>query len=116
MKWKKSTEEINARNTELVDKAKVYYDRSSHDLQPMDIGEKVRIQDASTKRWDKVGVIVDRGNRRNYRVKVDSGRVYWRNRRFLRKFHDPDQDDEADADESLHDSPLRRSGRVPFWN
>jgi len=42
------------------------------------------VQDPRTGRWDRTGVVVGVGERRDYLVKMPSGRVWWRNRRFLR--------------------------------
>ena len=112
-KWKKSADEIDSQNARITEKAKAYYDRMAHDLKPIAVGTKVRVQDAISKKWDKVGVVTDVGNRRNYRILMKSGRVYWRNRRFLRVFHG-DLEDEKD-DESKSPDPAgvqRRSQRA----
>lgn len=48
-------------------------------------GQTVRIQDPVTKRWRQTGMIIDFGvNEREYRVKADNGRIYRRNRKFLK--------------------------------
>ena len=44
----------------------------------------VLLQDPTTRRWDRTGVVVEVSRYRTYRVKLPSGRVLWRNRRFLR--------------------------------
>jgi len=59
----------------------------------LETGTKVRVQNPISKRWDKTAVIIDVGNRRNYRIKFESGRASWRNRRFLRKWHGAVEDD-----------------------
>ena len=68
-------------------KMKKLYDRKTRPLQPFPIGTSVRIQDPSTKRWDKHGDVIEVGKRRDYRVKLPNGSVLWRNRRFLRRKH-----------------------------
>ena len=60
------------------------YNVHARPLSPIPAGTTVRIQDPVSKRWDRRGVVVLMGNRRDYRIKMQSGRVYWRNRRFLR--------------------------------
>ena len=60
--------------------------RSPRLLSTLSIGTHVDIQDPRTKRWTKRGVIVAIGSHRDYFVKLPSGRVYWRNRRFLRPY------------------------------
>ena len=53
-------------------------------MKPLRIGQEVRLQDHITKRWDRQGQVIGVGRNRDYHVKLPSGRVYWRNRRFLR--------------------------------
>jgi hypothetical protein len=48
-------------------------------------GQKVRMQNPATKRWTMTGTIIDFGiNEREYQVKADNGRLYRRNRKFLK--------------------------------
>jgi hypothetical protein len=52
---------------------------------PLHPGQTVRIQDPVMKRWRQTGTIIDFGvNEREYRVKADNGRIYRRNRKFLK--------------------------------
>ena len=51
------------------------------------IADEVRVQDPLSKRWDRIGVVVGIGRHRDYHIKMPNGRVYWRNRRFLRLLH-----------------------------
>ena len=39
-----------------------------------------------SQRWNRTGIIVGIGRHRDYHVQVPSGRVYWRNRQFLRPY------------------------------
>ena len=75
------------------------YNDSAHTLAPLKVGSNVRLQDPVSKRWDKVGVIVGIGYKRDYHVKLPSGRVLWRNRRFLRVSHTSSSADGSPADE-----------------
>jgi len=114
-KWKLAADELDRKGAQLTERAKKYYDKTAHDLKPLDIGTKVRVQDAVTKRWDKVGIIMDVGERRNYRVVMKSGRVYWRNRRFLRVFHggiENDEDHEMKIEPKGVGMEQRRSERM----
>ena len=46
-----------------------------------------RVQHPRTKRWDTIAEVVERKTSgRSYGVKTESGRMLWRNRRFLRLF------------------------------
>ena len=50
-------------------------------------GAVVRVQHPRTKRWDtSADVIEQKPSGRSYAVKTEIGRVYWRNRRFLRLY------------------------------
>ncbi|KAF0304008.1 hypothetical protein FJT64_000313 [Amphibalanus amphitrite] len=62
------------------------YDESTRRLSPLKIGSRVDLQDPATGRWNRIGVIVGVGQRRTYLVKTASGRVLWRNRRYLRPY------------------------------
>ena len=83
-KWRVKAEEAELKADELRQKAKERYDRGAKDLSALKVKGHVDMQNPITKMWDKVGVIVAIGRNRDYLVKTGSGRVYWRNRRFLR--------------------------------
>jgi len=53
-------------------------------LPPLPVGQRVAVQDPTTKKWTKQGVILEQTRRRSYRVKLDTGAVMWRNRKFLK--------------------------------
>ena len=48
------------------------------------INTEVRIQDPISKDWSIKGTIVSIGRKRDYRIQLPNGRIYWRNRRFIR--------------------------------
>ena len=75
------------------------YNPQSRSLQPLHIGAEVRVQHPTTKKWDRVGVIIGIGQHRDYHVKLPSGRVYWRNRRFLRSSCGAPPNEDATNDE-----------------
>ena len=62
------------------------YNLGAKDLNVLKIGTHVVLQNPISKRWDKVGIIVAIGRNRDYFVKHESRRVYWRNKRCLRIF------------------------------
>ncbi|KAK8376342.1 hypothetical protein O3P69_009766 [Scylla paramamosain] len=77
----------------------------------------LRVQDPTTKRWDKVGTVMGIGKSRDYLVKMPSGRIWWRNRRFLRPSMSPSKDlPPTDATPPGAESPQpalpRRSARI----
>jgi hypothetical protein len=54
----------------------------------------VAIQDKDSKKWSKFGTIIDQPRKRSYHVKLDSGAVMWRNRRFLKPVPTPSHNDD----------------------
>jgi hypothetical protein len=85
--------EVIAENAKT--KATERYNKHAHPLQPISIGTTVRIQDPVSKEWNKKGTVISIGHKRDYRIKLSNGRIYWRNRRFIRS--DPVQDNSNDA-------------------
>ena len=49
------------------------------------MGKQVRVQDHMSGKWGRCGIILNIGKHRDYRIKLLSGRVFWRNRRFIRE-------------------------------
>ena len=69
-------------------RSKEQYDQHSMDLQPLKIGDRVRVQNTRSKpkKWDRTGEIKELNGHRQYTVKMDgSGRLSIRNRRHLSK-------------------------------
>ena len=85
--------------TELRAKAKKVYDKGAKKLEELKIGDVVRVQHHVTKKWDLIGEITKIQPRlRSYLVKSETGRLYWRNRRYLRPFVDgEDRSDKESA-------------------
>ena len=79
-----ATMEARDRQAVIDATAKGYYDARAHPLRPLQTGQLVRVQDTTTKLWDRVGTVVGIGRNRDYRVKMGGGAVMWRNRRFIR--------------------------------
>ena len=82
--WLKSIDDHNRCASKKQAQAAEAYNAHARSLPRLDIGDTVRIQDPVSKLWDTVGTIISRGEHRDYRVRLDNGRNYWRNRRFLR--------------------------------
>ena len=78
---------IERRDAEAA-KRKEYYDKGSQGLKPLNVEDKVVVQHEETKRWDRKGSVVEKGDHRKYLVKLENGRKIWRNRRFLRLNHE----------------------------
>ena len=82
--WQRAADVCDAKAEHLRRQAKLRHDASARTLPPLHLGGHVDVQDHATGLWDRVGVIVGVGRRRDYLIKMGSGRVMWRNRRFLR--------------------------------
>ncbi|XP_050706255.1 uncharacterized protein LOC126991577 [Eriocheir sinensis] len=115
--WQARAESCDRRAATRARDAMARYDAHARPLQPLKIGALVRIQDPTTQRWDKVGTVMGASRSRAYHVRMPSGRILWRNRRFLPPVSPPAVDTPA-ADESppRPDSPHlpvpRRSERL----
>ena len=84
-KWREETHQREAKAENIKNKATKRYNEHAHPLQPIPIGATVRIQNPISKEWDKKGTIISIGQRRDYRIELSNGRIYWRNRRFIRE-------------------------------
>ncbi|XP_045127700.1 uncharacterized protein K02A2.6-like [Portunus trituberculatus] len=82
--WQARDESCDCRAAARLRDATSRYDAHARPLPPLQRGDVVRIQDPTTQRWDKVGTIMGVGRSRDYLLKMPSGLVWWRNRRFLR--------------------------------
>ena len=72
---------INAQKLKSADR----YNSTAKNLPPLQIGTFVRMQNPRTGRWDTLGEVVGKSPYRKYTVKVPSGKVYVRNRRYLKR-------------------------------
>jgi hypothetical protein len=75
-------QEVRRKENENV---KERYDSKAYELPPLQIGNKVRIQDPVSKEWTKIGTIVSiHENGRSYELLTEEGKECRRNRRFIR--------------------------------
>ena len=131
-KWLKSMEDYDASRASIRGQVEERYNKTAKDLPTLPVGTYVRIQNHATKLWDRTGHVVTVGRSRDYRIKMPSGRLLWRNRRFVRPVPSPEvvqeqetseetssgfrgsqEDCTATASSSGQDG-LRRSRRVRF--
>ena len=87
-------------------KAASEYDRSAHPLQPLADGCQVLVQNPRTKKWDQFGTTIRIGRTRSYHVRLPSGRVLWRNRRYRRPVPPPSASDLGQSPSSNNSSAL----------
>lgn len=90
--WRAKREECDLRAEKQKEARNTRYDTRSRLLMPLKPGAHMRLQDAQTKRWNRVGVVMGIGNSsRDFLVRTPSVRVLWRIRRFLREIPSPQQ-------------------------
>ena len=82
--WQNKFDKWDAALSDLQVAAETEYNKRAKHLNPLKIGQHVRIQDHITKKWLRSGLIIGVGRNRDYHIKLPSGRVCWRNRRFIR--------------------------------
>lgn len=87
--WQQQADDYDRRIAAHADAIKAGYDSHARPLPPLKLEDYVRIQDPVSKRWDKTGVVMGIGKSRDYHVRLPSGRILWRNRRFLRDVPQP---------------------------
>ena len=86
--WQKDREIADQAATRLKEKAKVYFDQHAHNLPELPLASVVLMQNPRTKRWTNLAEVISQDTRRrSYNVKTESGRVFWRNRRFFCLFN-----------------------------
>ena len=83
--WQKAAQIIEANHAENVLKAAENYDKNAKPLPKLGIRSHVVVQDHATKKWVHHGVIIEVPRPREYLIRLSSGRVWRRNRRFVRK-------------------------------
>ncbi|KAK4303511.1 hypothetical protein Pmani_024480 [Petrolisthes manimaculis] len=91
-KWQAKAEDCDRRAAARAELVQEQYNQHARPLPRLRVGDTVRIQNPTSLRWDKVGVVMSCGRSRDYEVRLPSGRVYWRNRRFLRPINPPGVD------------------------
>lgn len=109
--WKDKSIECDQRAVLLREKATTRYDKSAHPHPHFTIGDIVFVQDHRTHRWTMVAEVIGvHSRRRSYTLRSESGRLFRRNRRYLRTYHPSSGSNLPVVDTSL-DGP-RRSTRT----
>ena len=111
--WKDKFEKWDETMSTLKRGEEEYYNKLAKPLTPLRIGRKVRIQDPITKKWDRCGDIIGIEKHRDYHVRLPSGRVYWRNRRFVIPAVINELDEEHNCN-NINDSNAPPERRVRF--
>ena len=103
----------DAKETEVKEKIKDYFNSRTKPLSKLSIGTRVRVQNQVTKKWDKIGNIIAIGERRSYDVRLENGRVWTRNRRYLRPQAVKFADEVEDVKEEESSPPAPRRSQRP---
>ena len=126
--WQQAAREADQKEVHTREETKYSYNLHARSLPDITVGSHVAIQNSESKMWNIYGTVVDIGPHRRYYVKTHSGRIFVRNRRFLRRrvplsmptsdYVPPDnhnspprQADPADTNNHSTTTPLRRSTR-----
>ena len=83
-RWQKAADACDARAAEQSRQSEERYNTAARAHPTLRIGQQVLVQDTASRVWDRAGTITGVGTRRDYTVKLPSGRLLWRNRRYLR--------------------------------
>lgn len=89
--WQEKAHDCDRRAAARAAQVQGNYDAHARPLPRLKVGQHVRIQDPTSNRWVKVGIIMGGTRSREYEVRLPSGRVLRRNRRFLYPVPDPGQ-------------------------
>ena len=80
----------------LKEKVRERFNAKAKPLDRLPIGANVWIQDPHSKKWTQSGKVIAIGERRSYDVQLGDGRIWTRNRKFLRpkviRFEDESDD------------------------
>ena len=84
--WQRAADDCDARAEAAADASRASYDRHAKAITPPALGSSVTVQSPVSRRWEQLGTVVGLGRRRDLLIKLPSGRILWRNRRFVRPF------------------------------
>ena len=74
-------EEARERRQKMDAKHKSAYDQHSKDLKPIKDGSSVWVQNQETKKWDRKAKVIRRIRRRTYKIRMEDGKITYRNRK-----------------------------------
>ena len=77
-------EEHKEKDAEVKERIRADFDAKTRPLPKLTVGSHVWIQDQRSKKWDTSGIVIKVGKRRSYDVQIPNGRIWKRNRRFLK--------------------------------
>ncbi|XP_064100911.1 uncharacterized protein K02A2.6-like [Macrobrachium nipponense] len=81
--WQEKAHDCDHRAAARAAQVQRNYDAHARPLPRLNVGQHVRLQDPTSHRWDTVGIVMGGARSREYEIRLPSGRVLRRNRRFL---------------------------------
>ncbi len=82
--WQKAADTLEKRSRRSKELQIAHYNKRTRPLAAFVVGNHVLIQHPVSKQWATTGIIVEVGRHRDYLIKTPAGRIFRRNRRFLR--------------------------------
>ena len=83
--WQKKADVLEKRERRSIALQAEHFNKRANPLPDLEIGTHVLIQHPVSKCWATPGLIVEKGANRDFLVRTSAGRVFRRNRRFLRR-------------------------------
>ena len=83
--WNERVRHMELQCAKTMPPVKSQYDNTARNLPRITVGDQVRIQDHTSNKWTLGGRIVDVRPNGSYMVKLPSGRLIWRIRKYLYK-------------------------------
>ncbi|XP_068216653.1 uncharacterized protein [Palaemon carinicauda] len=120
--WQERAHDCDRRAAARAAQVKRNYDAHARPLPRLNVGQHVRLQDPTSHRWDKIGIIMGGTRSREYEIRLPSGGVLRRNRRFLYPVPSPNQVPNSDlpvvpsSDMEKSSIPSTTSRRSPRLN
>ncbi|XP_068238582.1 uncharacterized protein [Palaemon carinicauda] len=120
--WQEKAHDCDRRAAARAAQVKRNYDAHARPLPRLNVGQHVRLQDPTSHRWDKIGIIMGGTKSREYEIRLPSGGVLRRNRRFLYPVPSPNQVPNSDlpvvpsSDMEKSSIPSTTSRRSPRLN
>ncbi|TRY71829.1 hypothetical protein TCAL_01070 [Tigriopus californicus] len=104
-------QEADQRPASLRRKAKEHHDARAKEFPSLQVGDIDLIRNPGTKIWDFLREIVERVLQRwSYMLRTESGRLKWRNRKFLRRVQQDDRVPEPGT--NTDPTPENRSSKI----
>ncbi|XP_068232095.1 uncharacterized protein [Palaemon carinicauda] len=120
--WQERAHDCDRRVAARAAQVKRNYNAHARPLPRLNVGQHVRLQDPTSHRWDKIGIIMGGTRSREYEIRLPSGGVLRRNRRFLYPVPSPNQVPNSDlpvvpsSDMEKSSIPSTTSRRSPRLN